>query len=525
MTAFTSITFEVKISGAWVDISADVLAEPAPHCTRGISGNEPEDRVADPGRLTFSLNNSITNSAGLLGYYSPGHASCLSGWGPSLLVRLSFTYAGVTKVKWRGYIDRDGIKVIPGTLGPRRVDVTCTDWMGLAASHKINLLQLAANQTLTQATTTLLNNMPLRPVVVNLSDTITMPSVFDQAGSETTALGELTKFATSARTEFYLRAGAFGEELTNIGGSTMPDPTSTDAILLEDGTNLLLEDGTNVLMDVTTSITVADANMLEGTDISYGSKLYNYLTVITNPRHTDAAATTVLWTLEQATDIVAGDSITIRGQYNNPGVSARAVKGTEMVSPVSGTDWKANAASNGTGADKTANVTVTATFGAAEVEFIITNNDAATIYIGGGTAGAFLQVRGKGVYFDDPVHEIFSDTTSMSVYGVRPYVIDMKYQTKSVMAGAVAGHPFAPSTWITNHKNPYYIPEQIRMCANKSVNDILLFMWCEPGSVVAVTETMSALSAASYIIQSYDFEITDNEKVFWSVVCKDRYAQ
>ena len=65
------LKIEVYINSAWVDISADVMAPISGN--RGIMRNGPLDRVGDPGYLNFGMNNSIANSAGLAGYYSPGH--------------------------------------------------------------------------------------------------------------------------------------------------------------------------------------------------------------------------------------------------------------------------------------------------------------------------------------------------------------------------------------------------------------------------------------------------------------------
>ena len=96
----SAITVEVELDGVdagWTDISDDVL--PPVHGTYGILGNGPTDRVAGTGTMTFTLNNSVSNSGGLAGYYSPGHTNCLSGFEAGIGVRLGVTYDGKTRYK------------------------------------------------------------------------------------------------------------------------------------------------------------------------------------------------------------------------------------------------------------------------------------------------------------------------------------------------------------------------------------------------------------------------------------------
>jgi len=68
----------------------DVLQDPPLEWEFG-TGNDPLDLVANTGRLIFSLDNSIRNSVGLAGLYSPENANCLTGFAKGMLVKMEVT--------------------------------------------------------------------------------------------------------------------------------------------------------------------------------------------------------------------------------------------------------------------------------------------------------------------------------------------------------------------------------------------------------------------------------------------------
>lgn len=502
METFDAITFEVLINYAWVDISADVLAEPNAVCTRG-TGSEILDNIADPGSLTFSLNNSEGNSAGLLGYYSPTHANCRSGWEPGLPVRLSFTYQGMRRFKWAGRIDPDGIKVIPGEKGPRRVDVRCSDYFGQVAEHKINLLAPQTNLNVPQAVQALIGNLPIKPDQTSYYDTSSdtpIPYLFDNGTSDTTALSEFNKLSLLwdfFRYIFVRGDGTNGETL-DVTGSTSAAvrlPIAAAAagnLLLETGDALLLETGDKLLLDElsTTSennaLTYTGADMGEETDIGYGMKIINHVTSVTYPRRIDTAATTILWTLEQATLLAAGESITIRAPYRDPSGANTRVNGTAMVTPVSGTDYAAFANANGTGTNLTSSMGVSVTFGGAEAEIIVTNNHASLSFYFGGESITF-QLRGKGIYLYDQVRRSFRDEASINTYGTRALNVEMKYQSGPQVDGGFV------QTLLTAFSTPRHSVESLDLLANRNYKNMMGFLLLEPRTGAFISEDVTAL--------------------------------
>lgn len=518
MTDFTEIRFEVLIGTTWVNLTPDVKVSPPPQGNRGIMGNDPQAQLGDTGRLTFSLDNSHGNSAGLIGYYSPGHANCLSGWTTGLPVRLSFSYAGLTRYKWYGRIEPDGIKVIPGSKGPRRVDVTCFDFMGQAAYHRLNQVQPQTNVDIDDALDLILANMPTQPLAKEFDKTLpsSLPYLFDNLSPTTTALSEMYKLTQNhAFSYIYVKGDGIGGETMVLAGSgpfagLIPNVTTTNELLLETGDHLLLEDGSFLLLDESESLAFTDADILPGTEFSYGKNVFNYITLVDYPRRIDAAATTVLYSLESAQQLAHNTSITFWGTYKDPtGVSPRT-NGTNMVTPVSGTDFAAFANSDGTGTNYTANMTVTAEFFASDVKFTVTNNHATDSFYFGGPSIVF-QCRGKGIYLDDPARVVVSDATSITQFGVRALNFDWKYAYTGI---DIASHA---NSALTFYKDPVTELDSLKLSANKNAKNLLAFMFWEPHQAATVTETVTGFNR-QVVMQGYNFEIRDGKNVFWDVV-------
>lgn len=519
MEHFTAITFELYLNNAWVDISADVLKNPAPRVeSRGIMSNAPQQQLGSPSRLTFSLKNSTGNSGGLLGYYSPGHANCRAGWTTGLRVRLSFSYNGFTRYKWHGRIEPDGIKVISGIYGPRRVDVSCYDYMGQAAYHRLNQVTPQVNIDIDDALQLILDNMPIQPLAQNFTKTLAsaLPYLFDNLNIDTTGLSEMQKLTQNhAYSNIFVAGDDSGGETLWLAGSSgfsglIPNITALNDLKLETGDFLLQEDGSSTIMlDETETITMSDADILSA-EVSYGKYVYNLIEIDDYPRKIDAAATTILYTLQSAQQLAHGASVTFWGTYRDPNGGNTKVNGTSMAAMVSGTDYKAFQNADGTGTDYTASMSVTATFFAADAKFVVTNNHATDSFYFGGPSITF-QCKGKGVYLYDPARVIASDTTSQTTYGIRPLKYDWRYAYTGVNTQTYADLRLA------FYKDPALSIDSIGLCANKDQKNMYTFMFMEPRHSLAISESVSGLNKTC-IVQGFNFEIREGTTVFWDFI-------
>lgn len=319
-----AIYIEMKFDGTnWTDVSGDVIAPMT--VSGGIMDNSPLSRVAGTGKFILNLNNSISNSAGLAGYYSPGHTNCRSGFAAGLQVRLRITYDNVTYIKFQGRIPPQGIRALPGTKKERTTIVSVHDWMEQAATHKMDLPTYVTTKKANEVIELILANMPITPESTSLATgQETFAHNFDTVKSETTALAEFQKLALSEFGYIYLKHSRTSGEILTFDARTTRGlitdlqqiPVHSDEagrLLTEDGGYLLTEDGRKIILDE-----IQDAsftNEMDGLVTSHGKNLYNHITARTYPRDIDAAATTVLFDLKYALLIAAGETKTIRGKF------------------------------------------------------------------------------------------------------------------------------------------------------------------------------------------------------------------
>jgi hypothetical protein len=115
----------INVLAGWVDATEDIRTIPSITYSRGNPNNDVEARVADEGVLTLGFDNSIGNSAGLAGYYSPDHANCRDCFGQNMPIRIRYVYDSVTYYDWQGTIAT--IQPSAGEKGERITIVEAVD--------------------------------------------------------------------------------------------------------------------------------------------------------------------------------------------------------------------------------------------------------------------------------------------------------------------------------------------------------------------------------------------------------------
>jgi len=81
---------EIELQGngqGWTDITKDVVLDSPLNVTYGINSHDVRTRLGRIGTMSFYLDNSNTNVAGLKGQYSPDHANALTGFQEGAHVR------------------------------------------------------------------------------------------------------------------------------------------------------------------------------------------------------------------------------------------------------------------------------------------------------------------------------------------------------------------------------------------------------------------------------------------------------
>lgn len=500
MASFTDYAVEAKFDGEnWTRWNADIVS--TIHGEYGIFSNSPHDYVGDIGRLTFELNNTETNSAGLVGYYSPGHPDCRIGFKPGLEVRMTFTMDSKVQ-KFIGTIPVDGIKVQSGKYSSRRVSVAVTDWFDQAGMHKITTLQFAQNKTFQQGVALVLANMPIQPPGTTTYHTgeSTFKTLFDVTKTETTALSEFAKMANSELGYIYMTRqgleveGRMTRNDYKIALDAYPKARDDLAYLVnEDGDYLVTENAEKILISDSTNA-IFDNSQFDA-DISYGTHYYNQVKFTAYPRTVDALDETILFNLASPTKIEAGETIVMTGRYSDPNGKYKNVNGIDMKIPVSGTHYLAFENEDGTGADLTANVSITASFGTSQFMYEIENTGASDLYLTKCTA------EGRGIYSDDAVSYYVEDPAGILAYGGHAINLDMKYQDDAAVARRFAMVRQYQYSTLTSYVN------SVSYHGSRRDDFLYAFIYIEPGDRIRIIEDVTHIVGSDYYVQGVKWDI------------------
>jgi hypothetical protein len=226
-TQALSYRIEQDYGAGWVDISNDVVSPVKAEW--GIRAITPTDRVAEPGVMSFDLNNSSSNAGGLAGYYSPDNPDHCPGFQlgtPTRLVLIHEVWGEA--VKWLGKVEH----ITPSVdVASPTVAVDCADWMEEAALAPLSGLAVRTNIQSDFLFRDLVDAVPAAPpggVNVKLPGSDRYPYALDQAQDERgTVIGQLQKLAQSEFGLIYVDAGVATFEGRVWRGVPRPRSTSS----------------------------------------------------------------------------------------------------------------------------------------------------------------------------------------------------------------------------------------------------------------------------------------------------------
>lgn len=454
-------------SGAskWTDVSGDIEASDGFTAKFGIAGNGPRDRVPDVGVCSFSLNNGVSNSGGKDGYYSPNHANCRTGFTFGVLLRVMFTYSGMQYQRWTGKIRT--IDPDPGIYGRKWTKVQAEDLVSdlLAADVRNVTVQTSANEASLLQSLIFALPVTARPLALKIDAGLdTSPYAFDDLDGGASALA--------------------------VAGAIV---RSSIGYLHIDGRGVLRYENRQQRQLASSAITF-DNSMVGFVGPSSLENVYNHVRAAYTPRAIDASATTVLYSNRgNSIPVDPGSTITIWADYYDPNNPDSSIGGTSFASLTASTDYLANAAADGSGADKTAQVAITGSPFSTTAKFVITNNDAAQVFI------TKLQLRGKGLYKYSP---IVVESQSTKQYGDRAIDLDMPYQSDYNTALGLAQYVRAQFESLTNQT------QQLIFIASDTAALMLAALTFSIGTRITVSEGMTGTALADVFIQGFEYEVT-----------------
>lgn len=470
MTVSYTWAIEMYIAAAWVGVTADVRLSNPIQVSRGIDGTEITSRVAKVGTLSFALDNSASNSAGTVGYYSPDHASCRSGFGLGTKVRLSIVYSGTTYYKFYGKIS--DITPLPFVLKERLVSVLCVDYMNELLVHNMSKVAVQTAKRGDQLLGTIVANLPTAPLATSYA---TGPDNFAYA------LHDIQDERTSAMNAAQ-RVDQSGLSYTFVTGGTA---------------------GGEILTWQTRHTRLLQASAGTFTNTMYGmvvnrkaDSIYNTIKATGYPVYL-GTSNEVLWTSRKEISIGAGGTITMEARFTDPSGAGRriaVIPGSE-VTPVAGTDYRMSAVAAGTASDLNGNLTVTPTWGGNTASIQLVNSSALTGYIN------LLQLRGKIIRLYDPAESISTDATSKAAYGDRTLAIALPYLDNINTVAAFS------TELLARLKDPFSTVDSLEFIANYNSTLMAAAVTFDVGSRFTMSETVTGFSTDDFFVNTYELTI------------------
>jgi hypothetical protein len=518
-------------AGGWSPVD-DVLMGSV-GATYGLSGTGPTDLVAPSGHMSFALDNSEDNGAGLIGYYSPNNANCRPGFGQDIAVRLRWNIPGFLPFfKFLGRLV--SIDPAPNALGERRTQCSAVDFMDDLAEQKVEL-PVQVDKRPDQIINLILDSMPRQPGsrALDVGES-TFRYALDNSRSEAQpALTELQRVAQSEPGRIYIKGdrvagGVFTFErrsarlvpvpvqsFDNTGGAFMAfkapnergyfynrikvtvHPRLVDTV---DTTVLYLEKG-NPDIEIGSTVTVTGrytdpanrASRVGGTDMQpittaiTSSSVANPTTITTAvPHGLQTGDTVIIWGHTGSTPAIAGKYTITR-----TGASTFTIPVNVSVGGTGGTltgDYEFNTLADGSGTDLTPTVTVTVVFGANSPTFTIVNSSGSLAY------RVKLRARGRGLYDYQPYAADVFDAASILARGEALLKFDMPYQHGGQVANTIAN----------NFLHLWNIPQPRNVSlgyVNKDDASLAMALALEPGHAITLTETVSGISKTFFVNQ------------------------
>lgn len=413
--------------------------------------------------------------------FTPGLAGAVADVAAVTLVGRNFT-------RFRGRID--SVDPAAGVFERRTALVDAVDWMDDAARAKVSGIPVQLDKRADEIFTLLIGSVPFQPDALEID---TSPDTYayalDSAQDErSSVLGELQKLALSELGHIYQKADG--------------------TVVFESRNRRAVSEG---VVD-----TFTDVNAISGFGASVArDDALSRVQVITHPRKVDAAANTVLFRLDNPLQVGANTNVTILGPYRDPNQEAARVGGTDMVTPVAGTDYAANSSSDGSGTDLTAFVSLAVNFGGNGARVVVTNNGSSAAFV------TLLQLRGRGIYDYQNVVLEAEDATAQINVGTTA-TANMPYQDDAALGAEIA-------LWLLNlYKDTEKLAESATIFIPRS-DEVLAtrVLSREISDRIEIVEQMTGFIAEAtggHFIQSVKLTIDqrDNLSVTWGLAPANR---
>lgn len=491
---------QTTVGGVWVDVTPDVI-DGSDTQSRGMFDNNPTNRVAGSGTNALTLRNDANCIGGVADYYTPGHANAMPGIGLGGRIRVRYYYDGRWRTDMKTYIPKGGIIPKGGGLEFKSVKLVSYDYMYILATAPIEFEDVGENGTFGDLAQDVIDAEELKPEAVSFKGLVdTFATYHDIIGENVTGMAELLRGALSEMGYAYLNHGAEIDEELIIEGRdyrtnviplyTVPQHSRfLGRIEDENGDYPCDEDGNWILGAEQVDVTAINGLVGEP-DIVTGDNFANRVIGKCYPKDV-GTDTIVLFTLDNALELKAGESQVIYVTWKDPDNLATSICGKDVDTPVPNTDAFLNTLADGTGTDMSADMTITLTKDTKGGTLTITNTGLVDGYILPG-----LVVKGRAIKAYNPI-EYHADAfdADFALNGVKAITLEQKFVTDP---SKTKNFVYILSARLNKPNTNHY--RSITICANDSVQHAGLLMWWDIGHRVHLQNDDYAINE-DYIIQ------------------------
>jgi len=532
-------------AGVWSEVANSDVQRPGQIRIRyGIDGNSPVNVVASPGECQFVMRNDVRNSGGVLGYYSPVHASKRSGWTFGIPCQVVFSHPSDTATTVTITRSSQTATVAHTTHGKATGDYVTISGANQAeynGTWRITVTganaytYTVAGSPATPATGTITSRKayvkhrgkvrvidpdpnPKGPRGVRVTSYDGMRDLAETdlrevdlltGASEETCFTELLD-ALPTESQPVLRdidggVDSFGYVFDDLGSGVKALGVIYDVALSSpytlvymkgDGTFTTQSRGTRTLATSSATFTDSMHGLSVPTDLG---NIYNHIRVTIQRRTPGEFATEELYSLpeEAAIAIPVSSSVEVWTDYTDPNDRQTKIGGTEVVTTlVAGTHYQAFDAPTG-GTDVTADVSATVEPFSATAKWTLTNSS--------GTVVAFvrvLKVIGRALRNLGP--ETYQ-ASSVQTYGTRSLEITPRYLSDGSVAQA----------WANLLEDQYNALEdqvgELTIIANHSTTFMTQALAREPGDIITISESLTGYSSVLAVIHSVEIEVNEGK--------------
>lgn len=229
----------------------------------------------------------------------------------------------------------------------------------------------------------------------------------------------------------------------------------------------------------------------------YGDDVYTQISLNYYPRVIGTPASILYPSGNSPLTVVVGQPHTFTVRYQDPNAPNAVVAGKDMITPVAGVDYIANAASDGSGADKTSVLQVVVNFLATSAQVtLINNNNHDPIYV------TTFQLRGTPLKAYTRATASVNDGVSLGKQGDYRRTVEMTALGDDTLAASYANY------LLQRYKTPTASFRGVSIWGNRDDATLLNCFTLGVGSYVQIDDAFLANSSNKYIVTAFHHTVT-----------------